>query len=61
VTVAGTGVLGAQIAFQAAYHDFNVVAYDINDDLINSTKTKPVETVRDLLPAGADHVFDFLG
>src|SRR6476620_5313406 len=30
-------------------------------DVIDSTKTKPVETVRDLLPEGADHVFDFVG
>jgi len=30
-------------------------------DLIDSTKTKPVEAVRDLLPEGADHVFDFVG
>jgi S-(hydroxymethyl)glutathione dehydrogenase/alcohol dehydrogenase len=30
-------------------------------DVIDSTKTKPVEAVRDLLPRGADHVFDFVG
>jgi S-(hydroxymethyl)glutathione dehydrogenase/alcohol dehydrogenase len=30
-------------------------------DVINSTTTKPVEAVRDLLPGGADHVFDFVG
>src|SRR5579872_5893260 len=30
-------------------------------DLIDSTKTKPVEAVRDLLRGGADHVFDFVG
>jgi S-(hydroxymethyl)glutathione dehydrogenase / alcohol dehydrogenase len=30
-------------------------------DVIDSTKTKPVEGVRDLLPEGADHVFDFVG
>jgi len=30
-------------------------------DVIDSTKTKPVEAARDLLPAGADHVFDFVG
>jgi S-(hydroxymethyl)glutathione dehydrogenase/alcohol dehydrogenase len=29
-------------------------------DVIDSTKTKPVEAVRDLLPEGADHVFDFM-
>ena len=30
-------------------------------DVIDSTKTKPVEAVRDLLPGGADQVFDFVG
>lgn len=29
--------------------------------LINSTMTNPVEAVRELLPGGADHVFDFVG
>ena len=31
VTVAGTGVLGSQIAFQTAFKGFEVSAYDIND------------------------------
>jgi S-(hydroxymethyl)glutathione dehydrogenase/alcohol dehydrogenase len=30
-------------------------------DVIDSTKSKPVEAVRNLLPGGADHVFDFVG
>jgi len=30
-------------------------------DVIDSTKSKPVEAVRDLLPGGVDHVFDFVG
>jgi S-(hydroxymethyl)glutathione dehydrogenase/alcohol dehydrogenase len=30
-------------------------------DVIDSTQTKPVEAVRDFLPGGADHVFDFVG
>ena len=30
-------------------------------DLIDSTKTNPVETVRGLLPGGVEHVFDFVG
>ena len=29
--------------------------------VIDSTKTDPVEAIRDLLPGGADHVFDFVG
>jgi S-(hydroxymethyl)glutathione dehydrogenase/alcohol dehydrogenase len=30
-------------------------------DVIDSTMTKPVEAVRDILRGGADHVFDFVG
>jgi len=30
-------------------------------DVIDSTKTAPIEAVRDLLPGGTDHVFDFVG
>jgi S-(hydroxymethyl)glutathione dehydrogenase / alcohol dehydrogenase len=30
-------------------------------DVVDSTKTNPVEAVRALLPEGADHVFDFVG
>lgn len=32
VAVLGTGVLGSQIAFQSAYHGFEVTAYDISDE-----------------------------
>ena len=34
VTVLGTGVLGSQIIFQAAYSGKDVVAYDISDEII---------------------------
>lgn len=34
VTVLGTGVLGSQIAFQAAFHGFTVTAYDVSDDAV---------------------------
>jgi S-(hydroxymethyl)glutathione dehydrogenase/alcohol dehydrogenase len=30
-------------------------------DVIDSTKSKAVEALRELLPGGADHVFDFVG
>jgi S-(hydroxymethyl)glutathione dehydrogenase / alcohol dehydrogenase len=30
-------------------------------DIIDSTKSEPVEAVHNLLPEGADHVFDFVG
>jgi len=38
VTVLGTGVLGAQIAFQSAYKGFTVIAYDINDAAIDKAR-----------------------
>ena len=38
VTVAGSGVLGSQIAFQTAFHGFNVSVYDINDEAISKAK-----------------------
>lgn len=39
ITVAGSGVLGYQIAVQAAFHGFKVVVYDINDEVL--IKPKP--------------------
>lgn len=38
VTVLGTGVLGSQIAFQAAYSGFEVSAYDINEAALAQAK-----------------------
>lgn len=40
VTVAGSGVLGYQIAFQTAFHGFNVTLYDINDEVLEKAKSK---------------------
>lgn len=40
VTVAGSGVLGSQIAFQVAFKGFNVTIYDINDEVLGKAKTK---------------------
>jgi len=40
ITVAGSGVLGYQIAFQAAFHGFNVTVYDINDEVLAKAKLK---------------------
>ncbi|MTV81504.1 3-hydroxyacyl-CoA dehydrogenase [Secundilactobacillus folii] len=42
VTVAGSGVLGSQIAFQIAFKGFNVTVYDINDDVLAKAKTKMI-------------------
>lgn len=38
ITVAGSGVLGSQIAFQTAFKGFNVSVYDINDEALERAK-----------------------
>lgn len=43
ITVFGSGVLGAQIAFQAAFHKFDVTVYDLDDSLLETAKTKFIE------------------
>ncbi|MEV0432936.1 3-hydroxyacyl-CoA dehydrogenase [Nocardia sp. NPDC050413] len=40
VTVLGTGVLGSQIAFQTAFHGFDVTSYDIDDKAIAAARTR---------------------
>lgn len=40
ITVAGSGVLGSQIAFQTAFKGFDVTIYDINDDAIEKAKER---------------------
>jgi 3-hydroxyacyl-CoA dehydrogenase len=40
VTVFGSGVLGAQIAFHAAYHGYNVTLFDIKEELLVLVKLK---------------------
>lgn len=40
VTVAGSGVLGSQIAFQSAFFGYAVTVYDINDQAINNAKER---------------------
>ncbi|WP_375481324.1 3-hydroxyacyl-CoA dehydrogenase [uncultured Mycobacterium sp.] len=40
VTVLGTGVLGSQIAFQTAYSGFDVVAYDLSDEILKEAKSR---------------------
>lgn len=44
VTVLGTGVLGAQIMYQTAYHGFKVIGYDISDEVLEGAKAR-VESV----------------
>lgn len=45
VTVLGTGVLGSQIAFQAAYCGFEVTAFDINEQALDMAKQRFVRLV----------------
>ncbi len=40
VTVAGSGVLGSQIAFQTAFHGFTVSVYDINDEALHQARQR---------------------
>lgn len=40
VTVAGSGVLGSQIAYQTAFKGFDVVIYDINEEAIEKSKQR---------------------
>ncbi len=40
VTVAGTGVLGSQIAFQTAFKGFQVSSYDISDEALEKAKER---------------------
>ncbi|WP_112181825.1 3-hydroxyacyl-CoA dehydrogenase [Paraliobacillus zengyii] len=40
ITVAGSGVLGSQIAYQTAFKGFNVFIYDINDEALEQAKKR---------------------
>jgi len=40
ITVAGSGVLGSQIAFQTAFKRFHVSVYDINDEALEKAKER---------------------
>ncbi|MFC0300884.1 3-hydroxyacyl-CoA dehydrogenase [Virgibacillus soli] len=40
ITIAGSGVLGSQIAFQTAFKGFNVSVYDINNEAIGKAKER---------------------
>ncbi|GAB3599588.1 3-hydroxyacyl-CoA dehydrogenase [Microbacterium tumbae] len=62
ITVLGTGVLGSQIAFQTAFHGFDVVAYDIDqpaldraaERLAGLAKRYVAESVEGARDGGAD-------
>ncbi|MGE7186199.1 3-hydroxyacyl-CoA dehydrogenase [Peribacillus sp. NPDC006672] len=40
IMIAGSGVLGSQIAFQTAFKGFNVSVYDINDEALERAKDR---------------------
>ncbi|MET1016500.1 MAG: 3-hydroxyacyl-CoA dehydrogenase [Leifsonia flava] len=40
ITVLGTGVLGSQIAYQTAFHGFDVVAYDISAEVLEQAQAR---------------------
>ena len=40
VMVAGSGVLGSQIAFQTAYNGYEVTVYDINEEALEKAKER---------------------
>jgi len=61
-------VIGARIAGASRIVVIDIQAKRLDQakrfgatDVINSTTTTPAQAVRDLLPGGADHVFDFVG
>ncbi|MCR8658742.1 3-hydroxyacyl-CoA dehydrogenase [Paenibacillus endoradicis] len=43
ITVAGSGVLGSQIAYQIAFKGFNVSVYDINDEVLERAKERIIQ------------------
>lgn len=40
ITIAGSGVLGSQIAFQTAFFGYNVSVYDINQEALTKGKDR---------------------
>lgn len=59
VTVLGAGVLGSQIAFQAAFKGFTVTSYDIDDNALRAAKkryTALAATYVDRVPGATDAV-----
>ncbi|AVQ98419.1 3-hydroxybutyryl-CoA dehydrogenase [Oceanobacillus iheyensis] len=40
ITIAGSGVLGSQIAYQTAFKGFDVTVYDINDEALEKAKER---------------------
>jgi 3-hydroxyacyl-CoA dehydrogenase len=61
VTVLGTGVLGAQIAFQTAYRGFAVTSYDVDTAALGAGRRRLVglaTTYREQVPGAAEGSVD---
>ncbi|GAF11468.1 3-hydroxybutyryl-CoA dehydrogenase [Bacillus sp. JCM 19046] len=61
ITVAGSGVLGSQIAYQTAFKGFSVSVYDLNDEALEKAKervTKLKERYKEDLDASDQEVND---
>ncbi|RFA21168.1 3-hydroxyacyl-CoA dehydrogenase [Subtercola boreus] len=58
VTVLGTGVLGSQIAYQAAYFGYDVTSYDLDDAILEKARGRFVQLAglytADGMPGAAD-------
>ena len=50
VTVAGSGVLGSQIAYQSTFHGFDVTVYDITNEALETAKER-IEALKPLYQA----------
>src|SRR5213595_2799635 len=58
VTVLGAGVLGAQIAYQAAFHGLNVTSYDLNADALEKAATRFATLARHYVADGVPGASD---
>src|SRR5699024_9061148 len=54
VMVAGSGVLGSQIAFQTAFYGYQVNIYDINDDVLVKAKERINALIKNYTDYGKD-------
>lgn len=66
ITIAGSGVLGYQVAFQTAFFGFKTVVYDVNEAVLDKAKAKfdilKKEYIKDLnaTPEQIDQTFENL-
>ncbi|WP_285362947.1 3-hydroxyacyl-CoA dehydrogenase [Microbacterium sp. LMC-P-041] len=58
ITVLGTGVLGSQIAFQTAFHGFDVVAYDIDQSALDRAAERLEDLASRYIADGVENAAD---